>query len=86
MFADLGLHNAEEKQTKVRLAVAINESIRGQQLSRGPHSRVRGLDLSEVVAKQQVVISRVIFLVACPLPPIHDQRGFSTTREKCEWY
>jgi predicted XRE-type DNA-binding protein len=33
VFADLGLHNAEEKQTKVRLAVAINEIIRSQQLS-----------------------------------------------------
>jgi predicted XRE-type DNA-binding protein len=33
VFADLRLPNAEEKQTKVRLAVAINEIIRGQQLS-----------------------------------------------------
>jgi len=33
VFADLGLANAEEKQTKVRLAVAINDIIQRQQLS-----------------------------------------------------
>jgi len=33
VFADLGLPDAEELQTKVRLAVAINEIIRGQGLS-----------------------------------------------------
>jgi len=33
LFADLGLPNAEEKKTKVRLAVAINDIIRRQQLS-----------------------------------------------------
>jgi len=33
VFADLGLANAEEKQTKVRLAVAINQIIQGQKLS-----------------------------------------------------
>jgi predicted XRE-type DNA-binding protein len=33
VFADLGLSNAEEKQTKVRLAVAINQIVQGQQLS-----------------------------------------------------
>jgi len=27
VFADLGVRNAEEKQTKVRLAVAINQII-----------------------------------------------------------
>jgi len=39
VFADLGLHNAEEKQTKVRLAVAINEIIRCQQLSQDTAAR-----------------------------------------------
>ena len=39
VFADLGLHNAEEKQTKVHLAVAINEIIRGQQLSQDTAAR-----------------------------------------------
>jgi Helix-turn-helix domain len=33
VFADLGLPNPEEKQTKVRLALAINEIMRSQQLS-----------------------------------------------------
>ena len=33
VFADLGHPNAEEKQTKVQLAVAINELIRQQRLS-----------------------------------------------------
>src|SRR2546422_5094639 len=33
VFADLGLANAEEKQTKVRLAVAINQIVKGQRLS-----------------------------------------------------
>jgi predicted XRE-type DNA-binding protein len=33
VFADLGIDNAEEKQTKVRLAVAINQIIQGRKLS-----------------------------------------------------
>lgn len=33
VFADLGLSNAEEKQTKVRLAVAIHQIVQNQQLS-----------------------------------------------------
>jgi predicted XRE-type DNA-binding protein len=33
VFADLGLPNAEEKQTKVRLAVAINQIIESRKLS-----------------------------------------------------
>jgi predicted XRE-type DNA-binding protein len=33
VFADLGLANAAEKLTKVRLAVAINQIIAGQELS-----------------------------------------------------
>ncbi|MGA8871809.1 MAG: helix-turn-helix transcriptional regulator [Candidatus Acidiferrales bacterium] len=33
VFADLRLPQAEEKQTKVRLAVAINQIIAGQELS-----------------------------------------------------
>ncbi|HXQ25073.1 MAG TPA: helix-turn-helix transcriptional regulator [Candidatus Acidoferrales bacterium] len=33
VFADLRLPNAEEKQTKARLAVAINRIIAGQELS-----------------------------------------------------
>ena len=33
VFADLGVPNAEEKQTKVRLAVAINQILQNQELS-----------------------------------------------------
>jgi predicted XRE-type DNA-binding protein len=33
IFTDLRLPNAEEKQTKARLAVAINQIIAGQELS-----------------------------------------------------
>ena len=33
VFADLGLPDAEEKQTKVRLPVAINQSIEATRLS-----------------------------------------------------
>ncbi len=39
VFADLGLPNAEEKQTKVRLAVAINEIVRDQRLSQAVAAR-----------------------------------------------
>lgn len=39
VFADLGLPNAEEKQTKVRLAVSINDIIRSQQLSQSAAAR-----------------------------------------------
>jgi predicted XRE-type DNA-binding protein len=39
VFADLGLPNAREKQTKVRLAFAINEIMRGQQLSQAVAAR-----------------------------------------------
>ena len=39
VFADLGLPYAQEKQTKVRLAVTINEIIRSQQLSQAVAAR-----------------------------------------------
>jgi predicted XRE-type DNA-binding protein len=39
VFADLRLPNAEEKQTKVRLAVAINQIIEDQHLSQGGAAR-----------------------------------------------
>jgi predicted XRE-type DNA-binding protein len=39
VFADLGLPNAEDKQTKVRLAVAINQIVQGQQLSQAAAAR-----------------------------------------------
>ena len=39
IFADLGLPDAEELQTKVRLTVAINEIIRGHGLSQAAAAR-----------------------------------------------
>src|ERR1700687_2803003 len=39
VFADLGITNAEEKQTKVRLAVAINQIIQGRKLSQTAAAR-----------------------------------------------
>jgi predicted XRE-type DNA-binding protein len=39
IFADLGITNPEEKQTKVRLAVAINQIIQGRRLSQTAAAR-----------------------------------------------
>jgi predicted XRE-type DNA-binding protein len=39
VFADLRLPNPEEKQTKVRLALAINQIIEEQHLSQGTAAR-----------------------------------------------
>jgi predicted XRE-type DNA-binding protein len=39
VFADLGITNSEEKQTKVRLAVAINQIIQGRRLSQTAAAR-----------------------------------------------
>ena len=39
VFADLGVTNPEEKQTKVRLAVAINQIIQGRKLSQAAAAR-----------------------------------------------
>lgn len=40
VFADLGLPRAEEKQTQVRLAVAINQAIRARRLSQAGAARL----------------------------------------------
>jgi predicted XRE-type DNA-binding protein len=39
VFRDLGLRNADEKQTKVRLAVTINQIVQRQQLSQRAAAR-----------------------------------------------
>jgi predicted XRE-type DNA-binding protein len=39
VFRDLGLLNADEKQTKVRLAVTINQIVQRQQLSQRAAAR-----------------------------------------------
>ena len=50
VFADLGLPNAEEKQTKVRLAVAINQIVQSQQLSQAAAARRLNVNQPKVSA------------------------------------
>jgi predicted XRE-type DNA-binding protein len=45
VFADLGIPNAEEKQTKVRLAFAINQIIANKHLSQA--SAARSLEVNQ---------------------------------------
>ncbi len=45
VFADLGLRDASEKQTKVRLAVAIRQIIQAQRLSQA--DAARRLDINQ---------------------------------------
>src|ERR1700752_773166 len=48
VFADLRLPNAEEKQTKARLAFAINEIMRSQQLSQAAAARRLGVNQPKI--------------------------------------
>jgi len=50
VFSDLGLSNAEEKQTKVRLAVAINQVIQGRRLSQTAAARRLNVNQPKVSA------------------------------------
>ena len=50
VFTDLGLPNAEEKQTKVRLAVAINEIIADSDLSQTAAARRLGINQPKISA------------------------------------
>ena len=50
VFADLRLPDADEKQTKVRLAVAINQIISGRRLSQGPAARCLGINQPKISA------------------------------------
>ncbi len=50
VFADLGVTNAEEKQTKVRLAVAINQIIQGRKLSQTAAARRLNVNQPKVSA------------------------------------
>ncbi len=56
VFADLGLPNAEEKQTKVRLAVAINEIIRRQQLSQVAAARRLNVNQPKISALRNYLL------------------------------
>src|ERR1700687_2921861 len=50
VFADLGVTNAEEKQTKVRLAVAVNQIIQGRKLSQTAAARRLNVNQPKVSA------------------------------------
>lgn len=50
VFADLGLADAGERQTKVRLAVAINEVLHRRGLSQGKAAELLGINQPKVSA------------------------------------
>ena len=50
VFADLGLPNAEERQTKVRLALAINQIIEERQLPQTEASHRLGINQPKISA------------------------------------
>lgn len=50
VFADLGLSNAQEKQTKVRLAAAINQIIEGRKLSQMSAARILKVNQPKISA------------------------------------
>ncbi len=50
VFADLGLANPEEKQTKVRLAVAINHILAERRLSQARAARELGINQPKISA------------------------------------
>jgi predicted XRE-type DNA-binding protein len=52
VFADLDLANAEEKQTKVRLAVAINHILANQRLSKTAAARSLSVNQPKISALQ----------------------------------
>ena len=50
VFADLGLRNADEKQTKVRLAVAIQQIIQAQHLTQTAAARLLDINQPKISA------------------------------------
>src|SRR5713101_207535 len=50
VFADLGLRDAREKQTKVRLAVAIQQIIQARRLSQTAAARVLDINQPKISA------------------------------------
>ncbi len=50
VFADIGLPRAEEKLTQVRLAVAINQTIKTRRLSQARAARVLGVNQPKISA------------------------------------
>jgi len=58
VFADLGITNADEKQTKARLAVAMNQIIQGRKLSQMAAARRLKVKSTEGVGSLQLPIGR----------------------------
>jgi predicted XRE-type DNA-binding protein len=50
VFSDLGLRNPQEKQTKVRLAVAIRQIIQGRRLSQTAAASLMGINQPKISA------------------------------------
>jgi predicted XRE-type DNA-binding protein len=50
VFADLGLHEAGEKQTRVRVAVAINQIIAARRLSQSAAARLLDINQPKISA------------------------------------
>jgi predicted XRE-type DNA-binding protein len=50
VFADLGIRDAGEKQTKVRLAVALNQIIKAQRLSQAKAARLLDINQPKISA------------------------------------
>ena len=50
VFADLGFADAGERQTKVRLAIAINDVLRRRGLSQGKAAEMLGINQPKVSA------------------------------------
>jgi predicted XRE-type DNA-binding protein len=50
VFADLGLRSADEKQTKIRLAVAIDQIIQSRHLSQTGAARLLGINQPKISA------------------------------------
>jgi predicted XRE-type DNA-binding protein len=50
VFADLGLRDADEKKTRVRLAVAVNQIIAGQRLTQAKAARLLDINQPKISA------------------------------------
>jgi len=50
VFSDLGLHDADEKRTKVRLAVAIKQIVKSQRISQSAAAKVLGVNQPKISA------------------------------------
>jgi predicted XRE-type DNA-binding protein len=53
VFADLNLHDADERQTKVQLAVAINRELAAREWSQAEAAEVLGINQPKVSALQK---------------------------------